>query len=58
LPVFSSSNAVGSSEYSLGAPYKLIQHGPNLGRKPLNKYQKIDFIFQSMKHTILSIITD
>jgi hypothetical protein len=34
LPVFNSSNEVGISEYSRGAPYKFIQHGPNVGRKP------------------------
>jgi hypothetical protein len=34
FPLFNSSNDVGISEYSRGAPYKLIQHGPNVGRKP------------------------
>jgi hypothetical protein len=34
FPLFNSSNGVEISEYSRGAPYKLIQHGPNVGRKP------------------------
>jgi len=34
FPLFNSSNVVGISEYSRGAPYKLIQHGPKVGRKP------------------------
>lgn len=36
LPLFNSSNDVGISENSLGAPYRLIQQGPNVGRKPRN----------------------
>jgi hypothetical protein len=34
FPLFNSSNEVGICEYSRGAPYKFIQQGPNVGRKP------------------------
>lgn len=37
LPLFNSSNDVGISEYSRGAPYKLIQLGPKVGKKPFEK---------------------
>jgi hypothetical protein len=42
FPLFNSSNDVGISEYSRGAPYKLIQHGPNVGRKPEKKIKRIN----------------
>ena len=34
LPKLSSSKEVGISEYSRGAPYIFIKHGPNVGRNP------------------------
>lgn len=48
FPLFNSSNDVGISENSLGDPYKLIQQGPNVGKKPLkNKPIKDKFHIDS-----------
>ena len=41
IPKFKSSYSSGRSEYSLVEPYKLMKHGPNKGRNPVRKKNRI-----------------
>jgi hypothetical protein len=44
FPRFRSSNLVLKSENSLGLPYMLIKHGPNVGKNPSAPKSDIELI--------------